>query len=82
MRTPIAHALAFRSASGAGGQPLDLLCHRSAQLRAARPRAFPLPGLAWALAEEGGTPAVLNAANEVAVGCFLDGALGLTAFPR
>jgi 1-deoxy-D-xylulose-5-phosphate reductoisomerase len=45
--------------------------------------AFPALRLAYAAAEEGRTmPAVLNAANEVAVARFLSGELGFTDIPR
>jgi 1-deoxy-D-xylulose-5-phosphate reductoisomerase len=43
---------------------------------APEPRRFPCLQLAYAALAEGGTaPAILNAANEVAVAAFLDGAL-------
>jgi 1-deoxy-D-xylulose-5-phosphate reductoisomerase len=44
--------------------------------------AFPCLGLAYAAGRLGGTaPAALNAANEVAVAAFLDGALAWNAIP-
>jgi 1-deoxy-D-xylulose-5-phosphate reductoisomerase len=44
---------------------------------------FPCLGYAYAAARAGGTaPVVLNAANEVAVGLFLQEAIPFTAIPR
>ena len=44
--------------------------------------AFPCLGLAYrALEAERSLPVVLNAANEVAVGLFLDGRIGFTSIP-
>jgi 1-deoxy-D-xylulose-5-phosphate reductoisomerase len=77
MRTPIAHALAYpeRIASGVG--PVDLA--KIAQLTFERPdfQRFPCLKLAYDALEAGGTaPAILNAANEIAVQAFLDGRIG------
>ena len=77
MRTPIAHALAYPDRVDAGVRPLDLF--DVAQLNFERPDLdrFPCLALAYRALEEGGiAPAVLNAANEVAVAAFLDGRLG------
>ena len=82
MRTPIAHAMAFPERVDAGVKPLDLFA--VGQLNFERPDLdrFPCLALAYrALAEEGVAPAVLNAANEVAVGSFLDGGLGFDRIP-
>lgn len=73
MRTPIAHALAYPERIDAGVAPLDLF--RVAQMTFEAPdlRRFPCLGLAYqALNAGGNAPAVLNAANEVAVAAFLD----------
>ena len=77
MRTPIAHALAYpeRIASGVGH--LDLT--RMGNLQFERPdfARFPCLRLAYDAMKAGGaTPAVLNAANEVAVQAFLDRKIG------
>lgn len=72
MRTPIAHALGWPERIASGVESLDIL--RVARLDFEAPDAarFPCLGLARAAAEAGGTaPAVLNAANEVAVEAFL-----------
>jgi 1-deoxy-D-xylulose-5-phosphate reductoisomerase len=83
MRVPIAHALGFPERIESGATPLDLAA--IGQLSFERPdaRRFPCLGLAYAALREGGTaPAVLNAANEVAVAAFLEGKLRYTAIPQ
>lgn len=77
MRTPIAHAMAYPERVDAGVRPLDLFS--VARLDFERPdlERFPCLGLAYRVLREGGiAPAVLNAANEVAVSAFLEGRLG------
>lgn len=76
MRTPIAQALAFPERIEAGVLPLDLF--RIATLTFERPDVarFPALQLAYEALEAGGSaPALLNAANEVAVSAFLAGQL-------
>ena len=76
MRTPIAHVLAYPERIEAGVAPLDLF--RIGRLDFEPPDLvrFPCLKLAYAALAEGGTaPAVLNAANEIAVQAFLDGRL-------
>ena len=83
MRTPIAHALAWPERIESGVTSLDLA--ELGRLDFERPDAarFPCLGLARAAAEAGGTsPAILNAANEVAVAAFLDGSIGFTDIAR
>jgi 1-deoxy-D-xylulose-5-phosphate reductoisomerase len=83
MRVPIAHALGFPERIESGAAPLDLAA--LGQLSFERPdeRRFPCLALAYAALRQGGTaPAVLNAANEVAVAAFLDGRLRYTAIPQ
>ena len=80
MRVPIAHALGFPARIDSGARALDL--GSVGQLSFERPdlRRFPCLGLARAALREGGTaPALLNAANEVAVEAFLAGRLRFTA---
>ena len=80
MRTPIAHALAWPERMESGVGVLDLAM--AADLVFERPdfARFPCLKLAFdALAAAGGTPAVLNAANEVAVAAFLERRLGFRA---
>lgn len=76
MRTPIAHALAWPQRMDSGVEKLDLFA--IGQLTFERPdlARFPCLGLAYqALRAGGNAPAVLNAANEVAVAAFLAGHL-------
>ena len=83
MRTPIAHALAYPERIDSGVAPLDLFA--VAQLDFERPdtKRFPCLRLAYEAMEEGGTaPAILNAANEVAVQSFLDGRIAFTDIAR
>jgi 1-deoxy-D-xylulose-5-phosphate reductoisomerase len=73
MRTPIAHALAYPERIDSGVTPLDLF--QVAQLNFEQPDLvrFPCLALAYqALRTGGNAPAVLNAANEIAVAAFLD----------
>ena len=82
MRTPIAHALGWPERIASGVESLDIL--RTAKLEFEAPDAvrFPSLGLARAAAAEGGTtPAVLNAANEVAVEAFLQRRLSFLEIP-
>ncbi len=77
MRTPIAHALAHPERIDAGVAPLDLVARGKLDFEAPDPVRFPCLTLGYAALEAGGAaPLVLNAANEVAVACFLDGRLG------
>jgi len=83
MRTPIAYGLAFPERIDAGVKPLDLF--QVAQLDFERPdeARFPCLRLAREAMLVGGTaPAVLNAANEIAVDAFLGQRLGFTAIAR
>jgi len=82
MRTPIAQALAWpeRVISGVGS--LDLAEVGRLEFEPPDHARFPSIGLARAAARAGGTaPAVLNAANEVAVQAFLEERLNFTAIP-
>jgi 1-deoxy-D-xylulose-5-phosphate reductoisomerase len=79
MRIPIAHALAWPSRIESGVESLDLVSRGSLAFEAPDHARFPCLGLALAAAAAGGTaPAVLNAANEVAVEAFLGGRLNFT----
>ncbi len=83
MRVPIAHALGYPERIASGAKPLDLAA--IAQLSFERPDAarFPCLRLAYeALSAGGGAPAVLNAANEVAVEAFLGSRLRFNAIPH
>jgi 1-deoxy-D-xylulose-5-phosphate reductoisomerase len=79
MRTPIAHALAYPERIDSGVDAIDLA--RIGQLNFREPDRvrFPCLQLAFdALHAGGSAPAVLNAANEVAVQAFLDKQIGFT----
>ncbi|HEX8481245.1 MAG TPA: 1-deoxy-D-xylulose-5-phosphate reductoisomerase [Allosphingosinicella sp.] len=77
MRIPIAYTLAWPERMETPCERLDLVRTASLSFAAPDPERFPALGLArQALCEGGARPAVLNAANEVAVGAFLDGAIG------
>ncbi len=76
MRTPIAHALAHPERIDSGVAALDLFEIARLDFERPDPARFPCLELAARAAAAGGsTPAVLNAANEVAVAAFLDEAL-------
>ena len=83
MRLPIAYALTYPRRLPLNSEPLDL--GKVAQLTFERPDfdRFPALRLGYEAAKIGGTmPAVLNAANEVAVAAFLDGRLPFPGIPR
>jgi len=83
MRTAIAHALAWPERIDSGVAPLDLAALGRFDFQAPDLEAFPCLGLAYAALRAGGTaPAILNAANEVAVAAFLAGNLGFLAIPE
>ena len=72
MRTPIAYGLAWPQRISAGVVPLDLTQLSALNFTLPDLNQFPCLSLAFAAARLGGTaPAILNAANEVAVGAFL-----------
>ncbi|MDP2244614.1 1-deoxy-D-xylulose-5-phosphate reductoisomerase [Pseudomonas sp.] len=73
MRTPISHALAWPQRIDSGVAPLDLFAIARLDFQAPDEQRFPCLRLARQAAEAGGSvPAILNAANEVAVAAFLD----------
>jgi 1-deoxy-D-xylulose-5-phosphate reductoisomerase len=77
MRTPIAHALAWPDRIAVDIPRLDLAALGRLEFFAPDPERFPALRLAReALQAGGGAPTILNAANEVAVGLFLDRRLG------
>jgi 1-deoxy-D-xylulose-5-phosphate reductoisomerase len=83
MRTPIAHALAWPERVASGVQFLDLLRVARLDFEAPDTGRFPCLALAVEAARVGGEmPAVLNAANEVAVEAFLAGRLGFGGIPE
>jgi 1-deoxy-D-xylulose-5-phosphate reductoisomerase len=79
MRTAIAHALAYPERVEAGVALLDLAAVAQLSFEAPDLATFRCLALAYAALEAGGTaPAILNAANEVAVDAFLNGAIGFS----
>jgi 1-deoxy-D-xylulose-5-phosphate reductoisomerase len=72
MRVPIAHALAWPERIDSGAKALDLAAIRNLSFEKPDLERFPCLSLAYAALRTGGTaPAVLNAANEIAVEAFL-----------
>lgn len=83
MRIPIAHALAWPERMASGAERLDLTEVGRLDFEKPDPVRFPCLGYAYHAARAGGTaPAIMNAANEVAVQAFLDGRLRFTAIHR
>nr|WP_317891824.1 1-deoxy-D-xylulose-5-phosphate reductoisomerase [uncultured Sphingomonas sp.] len=77
MRTPIAHTLAWPDRMATPCAPLDLAAIGRLDFEPADPVRFPALALARAALQAGGArPAILNAANEVAVAAFLAGKIG------
>jgi 1-deoxy-D-xylulose-5-phosphate reductoisomerase len=82
MRTPIAYALGFPERIEAGVSPLNLL-GSSLQFEQPDFQRFPCLQLAFDALRTGGyAPAVLNAANEVAVDAFLSRKCAFGDIPR
>jgi 1-deoxy-D-xylulose-5-phosphate reductoisomerase len=77
MRTPIAHCLAWPDRMETPMAPLDLIAIGRLDFTAPDAERFPALSLARNALEAGGArPAILNAANEVAVAAFLDRRIG------
>lgn len=82
MRTPIAHAMAWPQRMDSGVEQLDIF--KIAQLNFQAPdfTRFVCLKLAYDALRSGGTaPAILNAANEIAVSAFLDEQIAFTSIP-
>jgi 1-deoxy-D-xylulose-5-phosphate reductoisomerase len=83
MRTPIAHALAFPERIASGVAQLDLTQWAALQFHQPDFQRFPCLGLAFDALRAGGTaPALMNAANEIAVQAFLDRRIGFRDIDR
>jgi 1-deoxy-D-xylulose-5-phosphate reductoisomerase len=83
MRTPIAHALAFPERIESGVGQLDLTQVGTLQFYQPDYQRFPCLALAFEALRAGGTaPALLNAANEVAVQAFLERRIGFRDIDR
>ena len=82
MRLPIQLALAYPDRLGSGIEPLDLSTVGRLTFGRVDREAFPALDLAYRAGRLGATyPAVMNAANEVAVHAFLDGRIPLPMIP-
>ncbi len=82
MRTPIAYALAWPDRIDSGVKSLDFLDVARLDFEEPDFTRFPCLQLATDAARAGGTaPAILNAANEIAVAAFLDNGIGFTDIP-
>lgn len=82
MRTPIAYGLAYPERISSGVSSLDLLITARLDFEAPDMQRFPCLRIAYeALALGGTAPAILNAANEVAVEAFLAEKIGFMDIP-
>jgi 1-deoxy-D-xylulose-5-phosphate reductoisomerase len=82
MRTPIAYALGWPQRIGAPSARLDFAKVAQLTFEAPDPVRFPALRIAREALKAGGTaPAILNAANEVAVAAFLEGRIGFMDIP-
>ena len=83
MRIPIAYALSFPNRLRGSWRSLDLTQRGELNFLPVEKRRFPALSLAYEALREGGTmPAVLNAANEIAVAAFLNGRIGFREIHR
>jgi 1-deoxy-D-xylulose-5-phosphate reductoisomerase len=83
MRTPIAHALAYPERIESGVAQLDLTTMGALQFHKPDYERFPCLALAFDALRAGGTaPALLNAANEIAVEAFLNERIGFRDIDR
>ncbi len=83
MTFPIQHALLHPARAPGVETPLDFTKLLSLEFRPIDESRFPMLRLAREVMHAGGTaPAIYNAANEVAVACFLDGRLPFLAIPQ
>jgi len=83
MRTPIAHAMAWPERMESGVASLNIFDVARLDFEEPDFSRFPCLRLAYEAMEAGGTaPAILNAANEVAVAAFLEERLAFLDIPR
>ena len=83
MRLPIQYACSYPDRWETPLPTLNLARAGTLEFHEPAHDRFPCLALAYRALRVGGTlPVVLNAANEVAVGAFLEGKLGFTAIPR
>jgi len=83
MRHPIQYALTWPQRWASALPPFDPVAAGPLEFERPDLERFPCLALAYrALKDGGAAPAVLNAANEVAVEAFLEGRLGFAGIPR
>jgi len=83
MRTPIAYALGYPDRLESGVSSLDLFKIARLDFEVPDVAKFPCLRLAFDALKLGGTaPAILNAANEIAVEAFLNEKIGFTQIPQ
>jgi 1-deoxy-D-xylulose-5-phosphate reductoisomerase len=83
MRVPISHALGWPDRIESGAESLDLMAVGTMQFEAPDNARYPCLELATSAWHAGGTgPAILNAANEIAVQAFLDRHIPFTDIHR
>lgn len=83
MRTPIAYALGYPDRLDSGVSALDLMKIARLDFEAPDMARFPCLRLAYEALKRGDTaPAILNAANEVAVAAFLEQKISFMDIPR
>lgn len=83
MRIPIQYAFTYPDRLPSSAQYLDFTKLAALEFQAPDIKRFPALELAYEAGRTGGTmPAVLNAANEIAVQYFLGGKIGFTLIPR
>ncbi|MFN3740942.1 MAG: 1-deoxy-D-xylulose-5-phosphate reductoisomerase [Thermodesulfovibrionales bacterium] len=82
MKAPIAYALSYPERLSDIVEPLDFETLRTLTFEKPDRESFPCLDLAYSAIKDGGTmPAVLNAANEIAVDAFLKERIGFTDIP-
>lgn len=82
MRIPIAHAMAWPERFDSGVDPLDIFAVQRMDFEEPNLERFPCLRLAYEAIKAGGImPAVLNAANEIAVDAFLNNLVKFTDIP-
>lgn len=83
MRVPISYALTYPERAATPIPPLDLQAGLTLEFEPPDEETFPCLRLAREAGRMGGAaPCVLNAANEIAVAAFLDGALPFPGIPQ
>lgn len=83
MRAPIAYAIAYPERVKSGILRLDLAKVMNLTFEEPDRKRFPCLDLAYKALEEGGSlPAVLNAANEIAVSAFIDSKIKFLDIPK